>query len=142
MIAAFQNLAPTLQALLAGCLTWFLTALGASLVFFTRNASQKLLDWMLGFAAGIMIAASFWSLLAPAIAISKEGDLPIWLPASVGFLLGGGFLRCQRYSLILTSENPSRSLYISNGSKVPLITITEYASSIIFFVIKEGSRHL
>ncbi|OGP17748.1 MAG: dihydroorotate dehydrogenase [Deltaproteobacteria bacterium RIFCSPLOWO2_02_FULL_50_16] len=94
MIAAFQNLAPTLQALLAGCLTWFLTALGASLVFFTRNASQKLLDWMLGFAAGIMIAASFWSLLAPAIAISKEGDLPIWLPASVGFLLGGGFLRC------------------------------------------------
>ena len=89
----FLTLDPILQAFLATCFTWFLTALGAGLVFFFRTINRKVLDGMLGFAAGVMIAASFWSLLAPAIAMAEEsGGLPAWVPATVGFLLGGGFL--------------------------------------------------
>jgi zinc transporter, ZIP family len=69
-----------------------LTALGASVVFFTRTVNQKLLTSMLGFAAGVMIAASFWSLLAPAIEMAEGGPVPVWIPPAVGFLLGGLFL--------------------------------------------------
>ena len=88
----FANLDPIVQALLATCFTWFVTALGASAVFFFRTVNRKVLDGMLGFAAGVMIAASFWSLLAPAIEMAEEaGGIP-WLPATVGFLLGGAFL--------------------------------------------------
>ncbi len=93
MAQAFVQLHPVLQALLATTFTWGLTALGASAVFLTREVSRKLLDVMLGFAAGVMLAASFWSLLAPAIAMSEDMGLPSWLPAAVGFLLGGAFLR-------------------------------------------------
>lgn len=88
-----QNLHPVVQALLATCFTWALTALGASTVFMTRDMSRKVLDGMLGFAAGVMIAASYWSLLAPAIEMSEGTDIPAWLPAAVGFLIGGIFLR-------------------------------------------------
>jgi ZIP family zinc transporter len=70
-----------------------MTALGAAAVFTTRDISKKTLDAMLGFAAGVMIAASYWSLLAPALEMSEGGPLPAWVPAAVGFLLGGGFLR-------------------------------------------------
>lgn len=90
---AFLVLNPVLQAFLAGLFTWGVTALGAGGVFMTRTVSRKLLDVMLGFAAGVMIAASFWSLLAPAISYAEEqGGVPSWLPAVVGFLLGGVFL--------------------------------------------------
>lgn len=78
-----------LQALLATIFTWGMTALGASLVFITRSVNRRLLDIMLGFAAGVMIAASFWSLLAPALAMGEEGSLPAWLPALIGFMAGG-----------------------------------------------------
>ncbi len=88
----FTSLAPVTQALLATLFTWGLTALGASGVFLTRQVSKRLLDAMLGFAAGVMIAASFWSLLAPAIELSEEMGLPGWLPAAIGFLAGGLFL--------------------------------------------------
>src|SRR5829696_377422 len=70
-----------------------MTALGAALVFGTKNVPRKLLDAMLGFAAGVMIAASFWSLLAPAIELSDAGALPSWVPPVIGFLAGGVFLR-------------------------------------------------
>lgn len=73
--------------------TWGMTALGAALVFGTKKVPRKLLDAMLGFAAGVMIAASFWSLLAPAIEISEAGPLPVWLPPLIGFMAGGIFLR-------------------------------------------------
>lgn len=89
----FAELPAFLQALLATLFTWGVTALGAAVVFTTRSVSRKLLDTMLGFAAGVMIAASYWSLLAPAIEMSEGGPLPSWLPAAVGFLLGGVFLR-------------------------------------------------
>lgn len=83
---------PVLLALGATLFTWFVTALGAAMVFFFKTINQKILNFMLGFAAGVMIAASFWSLLKPAIEMSEEnGSLP-WLPAVVGFLLGGVFL--------------------------------------------------
>ena len=84
---------PVFQAFLATCFTWFLTAAGASLVFFFRSVNRKTLDGMLGFAAGVMIAASFWSLLAPAIEMSENNGIPAWIPAAIGFLLGGAFLR-------------------------------------------------
>ncbi|MBN2257885.1 MAG: ZIP family metal transporter [Anaerolineaceae bacterium] len=80
------------QALMATIFTWFVTALGASLVFGFKSINRRVLDAMLGFAAGVMIAASFWSLLAPAIEMAAEGPLPNWLPAVIGFLTGGLFL--------------------------------------------------
>ncbi|MDY6908699.1 MAG: ZIP family metal transporter [Thermodesulfobacteriota bacterium] len=84
---------PGLQALAATLFTWFLTALGASAVFLTRRMPQRMLDGMLGFAGGVMIAASYWSLLAPALTMAEEGALPAWLPVAVGFLAGGLALR-------------------------------------------------
>jgi ZIP family zinc transporter len=92
-MAILANLPPLLQAFLATFFTYFVTALGAASVFFTKEVSKKVLDWMLGFAAGVMIAASYWSLLAPAIEMSKGGNLPMWVPPAVGFLLGGVVLR-------------------------------------------------
>ncbi len=92
MITVFQDLSPILQALLATGFTWAVTAVGASAVFFTKEISQRILDAMLGFAAGVMIAASFWSLLSPAIRMAEDGSVPAWIPAAVGFLLGGIFL--------------------------------------------------
>lgn len=93
MIEYFQGLHPVLQALLATCFTWSVTALGAALVFTTKTLNKKLLDVMLGFAAGVMIAASFWSLLVPAIEMSAGGELPSWFAPAIGFILGGIFLR-------------------------------------------------
>ncbi|RSJ42947.1 Zinc transporter ZupT [Streptococcus gordonii] len=83
-----------MQALLAGLFTWGCTIVGSAIVFFFKHISRKLLDIMMGFAAGVMIAASFWPLLAPSIeyAQSSYGKLS-WLPAAIGFLAGGFFLR-------------------------------------------------
>lgn len=93
MIDQLTQLNPMLQALLGTLFTWFVTALGAATVFMTKEVSRKLLDTMLGFAAGVMIAASYWSLLAPAIEMAEGGPSPAWVPAAVGFVLGGIFLR-------------------------------------------------
>lgn len=92
MLDAFSQTSPVLQAFLATLFTWFVTALGASVVFFFREIERRVLDAMLGFAAGVMIAASFWSLLAPAIKLSAGSGLPSFLPPLVGFLAGGAFL--------------------------------------------------
>jgi ZIP family zinc transporter len=85
----FAELDPILQAFLATCFTWFVTALGAATVFIFTSLNRKILDGMLGFAAGVMIAASFWSLLAPAIEMGEDFSFPSWIPATVGFLAGG-----------------------------------------------------
>ncbi|MGD9241624.1 MAG: ZIP family metal transporter [Desulfobacterales bacterium] len=92
MVAWFSGLNPVLQALIATLFTWAVTALGAAFVFFFKSINRKVLDGMLGFAAGVMIAASYWSLLAPAIEMAEEGSLPAWVPATAGFLMGGFFL--------------------------------------------------
>ena len=89
MIALLGQFSPVLQALLATLFTWFVTALGAVPVFFTSRVNRRLLDGMLGAASGVMIAASFWSLLSPAIEMSNGS----WVPAGIGFLLGGATLR-------------------------------------------------
>ena len=92
MVELMRGLSPALQALVATIFTWFMTALGAGMVFFTKEVNRKLLDTMLGFSGGVMIAASYWSLLAPAIEISESMNVPSWLPPATGFLLGGVFL--------------------------------------------------
>ena len=92
IIEWFKSLGPIWQALLGTCFTWFLTALGAAVVFLFRSVNRRLLDGMLGFAAGVMVAASYWSLLAPAIEMAEGSATPAWMPATVGFLLGGAFL--------------------------------------------------
>jgi len=89
------DLNPIVQALLATLFTWAVTGAGASLVFFAKRLNQKFLDASLGMAGGVMIAASFWSLLAPSIEMAEKsyGETWKWLPPLVGFLLGAVFLR-------------------------------------------------
>ena len=94
----FITQGPIMQALYAGLFTWGLTALGASLVFLFKNSSRKILDISLGFTGGVMIAASFWSLLSPAIAYVEMqneiglSSIPSWIPPAIGFFLGALFL--------------------------------------------------
>ena len=92
MIIFLSQFHPVLQALIGTLFTWGVTALGAAGVFLSKEISRKILDAMLGFAAGVMIAASYWSLLAPSIDISKALGYPGWLPPVIGFLLGGAVL--------------------------------------------------
>ena len=91
MIEWFEELNPIGQALAGTIFTWLMTALGAAGVFLARGMKRKTLDGMLGFAAGVMIAASFWSLLAPAIEMSEGKSIPAWIPAAIGFLGGALF---------------------------------------------------
>ncbi len=86
------NYNPILLALGATLFTWFVTAAGSSMVFFFKKINQKVLNSMLGFAAGVMIAASFWSLLKPSIEMTEASGGTPWVPALVGFLSGGAFL--------------------------------------------------
>ncbi|MEA3327469.1 MAG: ZIP family metal transporter, partial [Chloroflexota bacterium] len=92
MVAFVEQYSPIIQALMGTFFTWGVTALGSAMVFLTKEVSRKLLDGMLGFASGVMIAASYWSLLAPAIELSHNLAMPAWFPAVSGFLLGGAFL--------------------------------------------------
>lgn len=95
----FEQLSPVWQALLAGVFTWSLTALGATAVFFKNRFSERSSDIMMGFAAGVMIAASFWSLLAPAIDILNYREAMAWLGVAIGFLTGAGFIRVADHLL-------------------------------------------
>lgn len=88
----FTHLNPVIQALLATCFTWLMTAAGASVVLYFKTFKQKVLDGMLGFAAGVMIAASIWSLLVPAISLAEEMNLFPLVPATTGFLAGAFFI--------------------------------------------------
>ncbi|WP_159991561.1 ZIP family metal transporter [Pelistega ratti] len=94
MLASFFSLNPIWQALIAGLFTWFCTIVGAAGVFFVKTIHRKMLDSMMGFAAGVMIAASFWSLLEPSLDFGETtyGSWN-WLPTTIGFLVGGLFLR-------------------------------------------------
>ena len=88
----FLSLNPVLQGLIATLFTWSITALGAGVVFFFKDVNKRVLNLMLGFGAGVMIAASFWSLLSPAIDLSAELGYNSWLIPSIGFVLGGFFI--------------------------------------------------
>ena len=109
---------PVLQAFLATVFTWALTALGAAVVFFFKTINKKVLDAMLGFAAGVMIAASYWSLLAPAIEMSEARGGNPWIPAVVGFLLGGVFLFAA--DKLIPHVHPGFSKGESEGPKTSL----------------------
>ena len=108
MVDLFQSLSPVMQAFVAGVFTWFITAVGAAAVFFIRRVNQKWLDGMLGFAAGVMLAASYWSLLAPAIEIAEVGILPAWLVPAAGFIIGAAVIGADdlptRCPYLLTPE--------------------------------------
>ena len=88
----FLSINPIFQGLLATLFTWSLTALGASIVFFFKDVKKGILNSMLGFGAGVMIAASFWSLLNPAIELCEDLGYNSWLVPAIGFILGGLFI--------------------------------------------------
>ena len=92
IIHFFESIDPILAALLATTFTWALTAFGASFVFFFKNMNRVVLDGMLGFTGGVMVAASFWSLLAPAIEMTEVECFVKVIPAAIGFLLGAIFI--------------------------------------------------
>ena len=92
MINWFINLSPTIQALLATMFTWGVTMLGASIVLFFKKINKNIMDAMLGFAGGVMIAASFWSLLAPSIEMAESLNMTAWIVAFLGFFSGGVLL--------------------------------------------------
>lgn len=92
MFEAFKNLSFVWQALIASLFTWAVTALGASIVFFFKKVNKTLMDAMLGFSAGVMIAASFFSLITPALEMAKNLNINIPVVISLGFILGGTLL--------------------------------------------------
>jgi zinc transporter, ZIP family len=133
----FKSIDPVLAALIATTFTWFLTAAGASLVFFFKTMHRGLLDGMLGFTGGVMVAASFWSLLMPSIEMSeKYFPNMAWMPAAVGFLLGALFLffldKWMPHLHINFSENESE------GVKTQLHRTTLLVLAITLHNIPEG----
>lgn len=92
MVNYISSLNPVIQALIATLFTWMITILGAAIVFFFKKVNKNILDAMLGFAAGVMIAASFWSLLSPSIDMARNLKMTPYLVAASGFLLGGVLL--------------------------------------------------
>lgn len=93
MFMDITEYSPICLTLLGGAIAFALTSVGASAAFVFSHPSQKLLDGLLGFAAGVMIAASFFSLLSPAIEMARQVNMIAWIPATVGFILGAIFLR-------------------------------------------------
>ena len=136
IIQYFESINPVLAAFYASLFTWILTALGASLVFFFKGMNRGLLDGMLGFTGGVMVAASFWSLLAPGIAMSPgEGFVKV-LPSAIGFGLGALFL----YGLdkILPHLHINFKESEKEGIKSPWHRTTLLVSAITMHNIPEG----
>ncbi|MDD5018378.1 MAG: ZIP family metal transporter [Eubacteriales bacterium] len=115
----FLNLPVILQALVATCFTWLITALGALPALFFNKIDKNVLNCMLGFAAGVMVAASFFSLLSPAIALSEEMESLPWIAATSGFLTGGLFLKLT--DVLLMKLKVSRHLNQSKRRTTLLI---------------------
>jgi zinc transporter, ZIP family len=138
MFDLFPQLPPVWQAFLAGTLTWSLTALGAATVFFKQEFSLRSSDIMMGFAAGVMIAASFWSLLAPAIEILRDRDAMPWLGAAVGFLCGAAFIRL--FDRLLPHLHPGKdTLSEAEGPQTEWRRSTLLFSAMTLHNIPEGA---
>jgi ZIP family zinc transporter len=127
---------PAILALLATLFTWGVTAAGAALVFFTRVLSARLMDAMLGFAAGVMIAASFWSLLAPGIEMARQMDQIPCLTALIGFLGGGLFMRLIDF--LLPHLHPGLAMGQAEGIKTSWQRSTLLVLAITLHNIPEG----
>jgi len=95
MVAFLSQYSPIIQALMGTLFTWGLTALGAAVIFLAKDVSRKLLNGLLGFASGVMIAASYWSLLAPAIELSQNLSVPPLVPCCFRFFVGGRVPVCS-----------------------------------------------
>ncbi|MCO4341765.1 ZIP family metal transporter [Staphylococcus agnetis] len=137
MLDFLSSLSPTLQALCAGTITWLLTAVGAATVFIFKKVNEKVLNSMQGFAAGIMIAASFWSLLQPAIESSSDSVVP-WMPAAIGFLLGGLFIRSLDYVIPHMHRNTNDESQKQEGVPTNLNKNTLLFLAITLHNIPEG----
>jgi zinc transporter, ZIP family len=136
MINFIQQYNPVTQALMATLFTWGVTAAGAALVFFVKTVNPKLMDSMLGFAAGVMIAASFWSLLAPGIEMAQQmGHIP-WLTAVIGFMGGGIFMRLT--DSLLPHLHPGLAIGKSEGIKTSWQRSTLLVLAITLHNIPEG----
>lgn len=134
IVSYFESIPPVLAALYATLFTWFLTAAGASLVFFFKNMNRIALDGMLGFTGGVMVAASYWSLLSPAIDMSDgEGFIKV-LPASIGFILGALFL----FALDKSLPHLHINFKDTEGIKTPWQRTTLLVLAITLHNIPEG----
>ena len=129
----FQNLSPILQALIATTFTWGITALGALVVCFFKEMNTKVLDTILGFSAGVMIAASFWSLITPAISLSEELGYIVWLLPAIGFISGGLFVLLSDKFLDKVLSN-SKNLRSDSSLKRSILLV----SAITIHNIPEG----
>ncbi len=136
MVETLAGLSPVVQVLLATGFTWGMTALGAALVFLTKEVKQWVLDAMLGFAGGVMIAASYFSLLALGIELASSQGISPWIPAVVGFLAGGVFLRGVDW--ILPHLHPGDSMQEVEGIKTSWRRSVLLVSAITLHNIPEG----
>jgi ZIP family zinc transporter len=136
MIEFIQHSSPVTQAFIATLFTWGVTAAGAALVVFTKTVNRKLMDCMLGFAAGVMIAASFWSLLAPGIEMAEQMGANPWLTAVIGFLGGGVFMRVT--DRLLPHLHPGLNIKQSEGIKTSWQRSTLLVLAITLHNIPEG----
>ncbi len=136
MISFLQQFHPVTQALLATLFTWLVTAAGAGVVFCTKKVNPKFMDSMMGFAAGVMIAASFWSLLAPGLAMAEQMHFNPWLTATIGFMGGGIFMRLV--DLYLPHLHPGFSYNKREGIKTSWQRSTLLVLAITLHNIPEG----
>lgn len=129
----FENLSPVIQALIATTFTWGVTALGSLVVCFFKEVNKKVLNTILGFSAGVMIAASFWSLLAPSIDLSEELGYIAWVLPASGFVVGGLFVLFSDKFLDKMLKG-KKSLETANSLKRSILLI----SAITIHNIPEG----
>jgi ZIP family zinc transporter len=132
----FAAQGPIVQSLLAGLFTWAVTALGALLVVIRAIRSDTAFDSMLGFASGVMLAASFWSLLAPAIEIAASQGMVPWVPAAIGFVTGSLFLATA--DRLLPHLHPMRPIELAEGPRTKWSQSTLLILAITLHNIPEG----
>ena len=113
----FENLSPVIQAMIATTFTWGITALGALVVYFFKEVNKKVLNTILGFSAGVMLAASFWSLIEPAIDLSEKLGYIAWLPPAIGFIVGGLFVILSDRFLDKVLKNKKINRKVCNNTK-------------------------
>ncbi len=136
MVQIVEGLHPFTYAAAAGVFAWLLSAFGAALIFATKGFNQKFFDAMLGFAAGVMIAATFWSLLEPSIEMSASSGMTAWFPAAAGFLLGTVCLRMA--DKFLPHVHHGLSEEDAEGIKTPWPRSTLLVLAITLHNIPEG----